>query len=314
MKNSTNIWPLRSFLFVPAHRSEWIAKAILAKPDAVVLDLEDSVPPDKQAIARSLLAREIAELADHSIAPFVRIREYSAETVDELAAAVHPGLVGIMLPKAKSAEEIRAVHDLLSFHEGRQAMQHGVVAIMPLPETATGLQQAESLASASFRVKGIVGTVSGPTTGDVALAFGFRATMGGVEQYYMNSKLVLDSRAGGAQYPIAGVFGIPMDDLVAVESLLRRAKEFGYTGSPVMHPSHVSIANSVYSPTEEEARYFEGMLQAFSEAELAGKGAVRYGGAMVDYAMLPLARQTVAEFRRRNPESGIDKSTKQTGN
>ena len=301
MTTTPPIWPLRSFLFIPAHRKEWVAKAALARPDAVVLDLEDSVPPEKQTLARESLREEIDELTRQGVAPFVRIHQYSPDTAVEIPTVVHPGLAGIMLPKANSAEEIRAVHDLLSFHEGRQGMAHCSVAIMPLPETAEGLQRAESLARASTRVRGIVGTVSGPTSGDVAQAFGFRATLGGVEQYYMNSKLVLDSRAGGAPYPIAGVFGVPMDDLAAVEAMLRRARDFGYTGSPVMHPSHVAIANAVYSPTKDEAEYFEGMLRAFAEAERAGQGAVRYRGAMIDYAMLPLAKQVVAEYRRRHP-------------
>jgi citrate lyase subunit beta/citryl-CoA lyase len=148
-------------------------------------------------------------------------------------------------------------------------------------------------------VKGIVGTVSGPVTADVARAFGFRPSMGGIEQYYMNSKLVLDSRAGGAPYPVAGVFGIPMDDLDSVEKLLLRARDFGYTGSPVMHPSHVAIAHRVYSPSAEEAEYHQGLLDEFARAEAEGLGAVRYHGVMIDYAMVPLSRDIVAEFQRR---------------
>lgn len=299
-----SIWPLRSFLFVPAHRNTWVSKAIRSHPDAVVLDLEDSVPEDQQGIARQHLAQEIEELADHGVAPFVRIHSWGQHSADEIAAIVHPGLAGVFLPKASAPAEVAGLHDLLSYHEGRRGMPHGAIAIMPLPETAEGLQRAELLARASSRVRGIVGTVSGPVSADVAEAFGFRATLGGVEQYYMNSKLVLDSRAGGAAFPIAGVFGVPLDDLRAVESLLLRARNFGYTGSPVMHPSHVAIANAVYSPTAEEYQYFEGLLQAFSEAEAQGLGAVRYQGAMIDYAMLPRARQVVAEYRRRQSQPG----------
>lgn len=293
-------WPLRSFLFVPAHRQSWVAKAVAARPDAVVLDLEDSVPPGQQALARASLPDEIAELARHGVAPFVRIHAFGPETADEVAAVVHPGLAGIMLPKASTAAEVRGLHDLLSFHEGRKGLAHGEIAIMPLPETAEGLQHAEALARASTRVRGIVGTVSGPVTADVARAFGFRPSMGGVEQYYMNSKLVLDSRAAGAPFPIAGVFGTPLDDLESVEKLLLRARDFGYTGSPVMHPSHVAIANRVYAPTAEEAEYHQGLLDAFAKAEAEGLGAVSYRGTMVDYAMLPLSREIVAEFRRRH--------------
>ena len=182
-------------------------------------------------------------------------------------------------------------------------MPHGEVAIMPLPETARGLQDAELLAAASARVRGIVGTISGPVAADVAQAFGFTPTMGGNEQLYMNSKLVLDSRAAGAPFPIAGIFGVPLDDLVAVEALVRRAKTLGYTGCPVMHPSHVSVVQSVFAPTREEAEYFSGMLDAFAAAEAAGKGAVSYRGMMIDYAMLPLARQITDEYRRRSAQS-----------
>jgi citrate lyase subunit beta/citryl-CoA lyase len=154
------------------------------------------------------------------------------------------------------------------------------------------------LAKASTRVRGIHGALSGPVSGDFARAFGFRATADGVEQLFLASKLVLDSRAGGAMYPLAGIFGTAQDDLPAVERLIRRARDLGYTGVAVMHPTHVPIANEVFRPTAEEIDYFEGLLKAFEDAEKAGLGAVAYRGAMVDYAMLPLAREVLAEARR----------------
>jgi citrate lyase subunit beta/citryl-CoA lyase len=65
-----------------------------------------------------------------------------------------------------------------------------------------------------------------------------------------------------------------------------------------MHPSHVAVANAVYRPTPEETAYYTGMLEAFEAAEKAGLGAVAYQGAMIDYAMLPFAREIVAESKR----------------
>jgi len=167
-----------------------------------------------------------------------------------------------------------------------------------LPETPEGMHDACALAKASKRVKGIHGAISGPVSGDFARAFGFRATSDGIEQLYLASKLVLDSRAGGAPYPIAGIFGTPMNDLPAVERLIRRARDVGYTGVAVMHPSHVAVANAVYRPTADDVAYFSGLLAAFEAAEKAGLGAVSYQGAMVDYAMLPLAQEVMAEARR----------------
>jgi citrate lyase subunit beta/citryl-CoA lyase len=292
------MWPIRSLLFVPAHRRDWVGKAIRHAPGAVVLDLEDSVPIAERPRARALLAEEIAELRAAGVGAVVRLNPFSDETEAEIAAAAAEGLTAVMLPKASTVDEVRAVHDLLSYHEGRAGLPRGAVAILPLPETARGLRDAHDLAKASPRVKGIVGVVSGPVTADVARAFGFRASLAGTEQLYLNSKLVLDSRAAGAPYPLAGVFGVPIGDLAATEALIRRARDLGYSGVCVMHPSHVALANAAFRPTPEEVAYFASMLAAFEEAERRGLGAVTYQGAMVDYAMLPLAREVVEEARR----------------
>ena len=292
------MWPIRSVLFVPAHRRDWVGKALRVAPHAVLLDIEDSVPHELKGQAMANLKAEIAELRAANTAAMVRLNPLSDATGVELDAAVTEGLVAVTLPKAASAGEILALHDLLSYHEGKAGLPHGTVGILPLPETAEGMQDAHLLAKASRRVKGIFGAFSGPVSGDIARAFGFRATDDGLEQIYMASKLVLDSRSAGAVYPIAGIIGTALDDLATVERMIRRARDVGYTGVAVLHPTHVPIANAVYRPTAEEAAYYQGMLDAFAEAEKAGIAAVRYHGAMVDYAMLPLAREVVAEAAR----------------
>ena len=253
------------------------------------------MPPEHKPAAMAHLHAEIAELKAAGVAAFVRLNPTHEGTEAELAAAVTDGLTAVVLPKASSAAEIAALADLLSYAEGRAGLPHGVVGILPLPETAEGMLHASDLAGASPRVKGLHGAISGPVSGDFARAFGFRATLEGSEQLYLASKLVLDSRAAGAMYPIAGIFGTPIEDTAAAERLIRRAKEIGYSGVAVMHPSHVAIAKAVYRPTAEERAYFQGMLDAFAAAEKAGLGAVRYQGAMVDYAMLALAREVLAE-------------------
>ena len=292
------MWPIRSALFVPAHRRDWVGKAIRVSPGAAVLDIEDSVPPEHKAAAMANLHSEIAELRAAGVGAFVRVNPLHERTGEEIAAATTEGLTAIVLPKVADPVEIRRLHDLLSYHEGRAGLPHGSVGILPLPETAQGMHDARDIARASDRVRGIHGALSGPVSGDFARAFGFRATSDGIEQLYLASKLVLDSRAGGAPYPIAGIFGTPMNDLAATEALIRRARDLGYTGVAVMHPSHVAIANAVFRPTPEEVAYFEGLLRAFDDAEKAGLGAVSYQGAMVDYAMLSLAREVIAEARR----------------
>jgi citrate lyase subunit beta/citryl-CoA lyase len=292
------MWPIRSALFVPAHRRDWVGKAIRVKPGAAVLDIEDSVPPQFKPQAMDYLKSEIAELRAAGVGAFVRIQPIYDGSPAEVAAAVTEGLTAIVLPKVATPAEIQTLADMLSYYEGKANVAHGSIGILPLPETAEGMYAARDLAKASTRVRGIHGALSGPVSGDFAHAFGFRASSDGLEQAYLASKLVLDSRAGGAMYPIAGIFGTAQDDLPAVERLIRRARDFGYTGVAVMHPTHVTIANAVYKPTPEEVAYFEGLLAAFETAEKAGLGAVSYQGAMVDYAMLPLAHEVLAEAKR----------------
>lgn len=289
------MWPIRSALFVPAHRRDWVAKAICVSPGAVILDIEDSVPPAFKSQAMGHLKSEIHELRDAGVGALVRIQPLHDCTAAEIEAAVTDGLTAIVPPKVAHPDEIRLLHDLLSYAEGRAGVAHGSVGIVPLPETAQGMYDACHLAKASERVRGIHGALSGPVAGDFARAFGFRATTGAEEQMYLASKLVLDSRAGGAMYPMAGIFGTAQDDLAAVERLIRRARDIGYSGVVVMHPSHVAIANAVYRPTAEEVAYYKGLLEAFGAAEKAGLGAVSYQGAMIDYAMLPLAKEVLAE-------------------
>lgn len=292
------MWPIRSALFVPAHRRDWVGKALRVKPGAAVLDIEDSVPPQFKPQAMAYLKEEIAELKAADTGAFVRIQPLYDGSAAEVEAAVCDGLTAIVLPKVASPDEIRSLADMLSYYEGKAGVERGAVGILPLPETAEGMYRAHDLAAASKRVRGIHGALSGPVSGDFARAFGFRATSDGVEQLYLGSKLVLDSRSAGAMYPMAGIFGTAQDDLPAVERLIRRARDLGYTGVAVMHPTHVPIANAVFRPTAEEVAYYQGLLKAFEEAEKAGLGAVAYQGAMVDYAMLPLAKEVLAEAAR----------------
>src|ERR1700754_3549092 len=99
-KESVSMWPIRSALFVPAHRRDWVGKAIRVSPGAAVLDIEDSVPPDAKPQAMANLREEIAELRAAGVGAFVRVNPLSDRTGEEIAAAMTEGLTAIVLPKA----------------------------------------------------------------------------------------------------------------------------------------------------------------------------------------------------------------------
>jgi citrate lyase subunit beta/citryl-CoA lyase len=286
-------------LFIPAHKLEWVRRVERFAPDAVVLDLEDAVPVASKDRARPLALEGIGILTSLSIAAFVRINALDQGGAEDVMEIATKGLAGVMLPKAGSADEVRELDALLAHAEGRAGLSYRSVAILPLPETPQGLWSARDLAAASKRVKGLVGVVGGPVAGDVARAMGFTPTLEGTEQLYLASKMVLDSRAGGAPYPMASLIGTKIEDLDAVRRLAERARSLGFAGAILIHPSHVKVANEAYTPTEEEVRYFSGLLEAMHAAEQRGDAAVSYEGAMIDYAMLPTAREVIREARRR---------------
>ena len=292
-------WPIRTMLFIPAHKLDWVRKVGRYRPDAVVLDLEDAVPPALKKEARGLAREAIGLLRDQGIAAFVRINALGEGGIDDVPELATPGFSGVMLPKANDVEQIRLLDRLLCHAEGKAGLPLDSVAIMPLPETAQGIWAARDLAAASSRCRGIIGVISGPVSGDVARAVGFRPSMEGSEQLYVASKMVLDSRAGGAPYPMGSLIGTALDDLEGVRTLARRAKAFGYSGAVLIHPTHVAVAAEVFAPTAEEVAYYRGMIEAMRDAQARGDGAVSYRGMMVDYAMLPLAQEIVAEAERR---------------
>lgn len=293
------MWPLHSMLFIPAHKLDWVRKVERFAPDSVVLDLEDAVPPALKQEARAIAREGIGLLEKAGIPAFVRINAWGEGGHDDVVAVATKGFSGVMLPKAHDVGQIRELDATLSYAEGAAGLPYRSVAIMPLPETAQGLADARHLAAASPRCRGVIGVVGGPVAGDVARAVGYRPTLEGTEQLYLASKLVLDSRAGGAPYPMASLIGTGLDDLDAVRRLATRAKGLGYSGAVLIHPSHVKVANEVFAPTPEEVEYFADLLEAMREGERRGDGAVRYRGMMVDYAMLPHAEAVLREAERR---------------
>jgi len=297
-------------LFLPAHKLDWVKKVARFRPASVVLDLEDAVPADLKQHARSVTREAISMLSAENISAFVRINAFGCGGQDDVREIVCRGLAGIILPKAGSAEEIRELDRLIGYAEGLAQLELNSVAILPLPETAEGLLNAAQLASASKRVKGLVGVIGGPVGGDVALAVGYRPSLEGTEQLYLNSKIVLDSRAGNAPYPMASIIGTKLDDHDSVRRLITRARNLGYAGVLLIHPSHVAIANEVYTPTREEVRHSAGLLEALREGTEEGSAAVRYEGVMIDYAMVPVAEAVLRDAERRGISAESNKYVK----
>ena len=287
--------PLRSELFVPGNKEDWMRKAPRYGADALILDLEDSVPPEGKAEARLLVRKMLEELGPAGQTLVVRVnRLETGLTGEDLEAITCPYLYAVMLPKVQGPEEVIEVDVLLKFFERRAGMEVGKVFIDPALETAEGIRRAYEIAMASPRVAHL--GASGGKGGDTARSIGFQWTPQGMETLFLRSKVLVDSRAAGVPYPVSGGW-MDIHDLEGLRAAAQQAKGLGYTGMHLIHPSHVPVVNEVFTPTKEEITQWQGLVKAMEEQRGQGAAAVTYQGDMVDIAHEETAR-TMLEMAR----------------
>ncbi len=273
----------RSILFVPGNRPDWMDKAPKYGPDALILDLEDAVPIAEKAEARQTVRAGIERLRERGVPIVVRVNGVNTGlTGEDVEAIVTAGLVAVAVPKLERVEEVLKVDAWIELFERKAGLPLGTVEILALPETARGIMNAYQLATACPRVGNILGGV-GARSGDVTKAIGYKWTRSGLETLYLASHVLLAARAAGIEYPIGGG-SLEVGDTELVRAQLQRAREIGYRGALLIHPSAVPIANEVFAPSTEEIEWNKGVLRAMAEAERAGRAAVTYDGMMIDYA------------------------------
>jgi citrate lyase subunit beta/citryl-CoA lyase len=282
--------PIRSLLYVPGNKLDWMLKAPRYGSDALILDLEDSVPPDQKVQSRALVQRAIDELGHlHRPKLFARMNALATGLAEgDLEAVVRPGLFAIEAPKIDGPEDMRTLDALLSDLESRAGLPVGQTAIMPLTESARAMREAYEIAMASPRVAYLF-VAGGSGDGDMARVLGFRETPGRLETLYVRSKIVLDARAAGV-FPICGLLG-PLADLEGLSRQAEEARDLGFTGSNVVHPSHVPIVNRAFSPKQSDLDHWREIVATVEEGQRRGTAAVAYKGKMLDIAHLSYARE-----------------------
>jgi citrate lyase subunit beta / citryl-CoA lyase len=297
--------PLRSLLFVPGNKAAWMEKAPQYGADALILDLEDSVPHPDKATARTLVRQAIETLSARGQTLYVRVNALETNmTGDDLNAIVGAGLCGLLPPKVEAAGDVSQLDTLLAYFEHREGLTPGSLEIIPTLETAKGIRNAYEIALASPRVASIAGGAG--KGGDTNRSLGYRWTREGTETLFIRSKVLLDARAAGIQYPlVASWFDVGDRDGLIADA--QRNRQLGFSGMLLIHPSHVAPVNQIFTPSVEELAYYRGLLDAMEKAEQQGTAAVAYQGAMVDIAMVKTAQQMLALARTINTRNVKEK-------
>jgi citrate lyase subunit beta/citryl-CoA lyase len=282
--------PIRSFLFVPGNKDSWIEKSVASKADALILDLEDSVPPEQKVQARGIVAGKLEWLAARKQRNWVRInRSPHLYDFEDILAIVGPHLEGVFVSKPIGPEDIDTVSALLSEAEYRKGVPVGSTRVIPLLETARSLQFAYEIALRE-RVPAIVGASC--RNADVERALNTVWSPGGREALYLQSRVVMAARAAG-KLPIGGVWQ-QVRDLDGLRATTVDDRALGMSGALALHPSNVEIINQTYTPSPEDVAYYRGMVAALDEAQAKGRASCIYDGEHIDIAHVKTAQEIIA--------------------
>lgn len=278
----------RSRLYLPGNEPKFMVNAGLHQPDAVILDLEDSVHPQEKDAARLLVRNALRSIDFFGAERMVRINQLPLG-LEDLDAVIPEAPEMVLIPKVETPEQVVEVADRIR----HLREEHGVpslIWLMPILESGLGIENAFAIARASD-------TVAALTIGleDYTADLGVVKTRGGEETAWARSRLVNAAKAAGVQ-AIDSVYG----DVADEEGLLawgERARGMGFVGMGCIHPRQIRVIHSAFAPTQPELDRALRIVEAFEEAQAKGLGVVSLGTKMIDRPVVLRARNLVEQAR-----------------
>jgi len=269
-------------MFVPGNRQRFIDKAFEeSRPDAVLLDIEDGVPPAQKAAARAQIAEALARRVS-GVLRYVRVNRVGSDWWKlDIAAVRAPGLDGVCIPKVESVDEIDAMASELD----RAGLSASILCAV---ESALGLVRAPQLAANPL----VSGLMFGAEDFALDLGLGTLREAEARELVYARSALVVAAASAG-KMSVDGVFP-DLEDGEGFEADVLQARRLGFTGKATFHPKQISGINAVFSPSPAELEYARRVVDAFEAAQARGDGAVALGGQLVDLPIVVRAQRLLA--------------------
>lgn len=273
----------RTMLFLPGNNPNMLINGGYLGADSVIFDLEDAISPDEKDSARILVKNVLKSLEFGSCEMIIRINALDTPYWEEDIEEMIPLRPDVVMP-AKVSDQAY-IHRLIGKIRSVEA-KSGVtkpIQVMPLIETALGLENAFQIATADKRIAALY-------LGAEDLTADLRSprTKEGHEIFYARARLVSAARAAGIE-----AYDTPftdIDDPAGLERDARLAKSLGFSGKAVISPRHVDIVNAVFSPSREEIEYAGDVFAAIEEARRKGKGAISLRGKMIDAPIVERAR------------------------
>ena len=287
---------LRSLLFVPGNKANMLEKALALAPDALVPDMEDSVPVAEKANARATIRSWLPRLAATGIPVIPRVNALDTDWLEaDLEAVVGPGVFGISVGKVRGAADIAAISQLIGALERRAGLSPSTLRLLPWIETAEAIVNVSAICRASERIVGV--------------AFGgedFTFDMG-VERLEDDSQVAYARQALCVAARAAHVLALDtpyfkLRNLEGLRDSSLRAKSIGFKGRFAIHPEQIDALNECFSPSAHEIAHAERVVAAFEEAERRGRGSTSLDGWVIDVPVVKRARALLELAQRMRAE------------
>lgn len=279
----------RSVLFLPGNSPGMLANGAIFGADSLILDLEDAVSVSQKDCARYLVREALKALDFGNCTRIIRINGMDTPFWERDLEAVLPQQPDfIMVTKVNGGDQIRRAEEKIEQLEARWCIEGGKLGIVPLLETAAGIEHACEIAVSSPRVASLYLGAE-----DLTADLRCRRTKPGSEIYYAREKLVYAARAAGIE-----AYDTPFTDINDSEGLeedVKLARSLGFTGKLAVSPRQVACINRVFSPAPEEISYAEQVCKAAKRAQAQGKGVVSLDGKMIDAPIVIRAYQILQE-------------------
>ena len=273
-----------SRLYLPGNTPSLMINAGIHKPDGIILDLEDSVAPDKKAEACLLVRNALRHLNFYGAERMVRINQVP-KGLDDLDFIIPHNVNLILIPKCESAGQIHQVNKKIDELKSKHNIKD-TVWLMPIIESALGVINAYEIASAADNVVSLAIGLE-----DYTADIGTRRTNEGTESFFARSQVVNAARAARIQ-PIDSVFS-DVADMEALKQNVLRSKALGFDGMGCIHPRQIAVVHENFAPDKAEIEKAKKIVNAFIEANEKGLGVVSLGTKMIDPPVVKRAQNTI---------------------
>jgi len=285
----------RSRLYIPGNNPYLMQGITFYNADGIILDLEDSVPIEEKDTARMLVSYALKNIDFAKSERMVRINSLDICGADDIDAVLQYKPDVILIPKCETEYDVKKVAEILEKTEKRFNLYGYQIKLIPIIESAKGVENAYQIASVSDRNVSLAFGAE-----DYTVSLGVKKTEGEDELLFARQSIVNAAKAAGIQASDSVYSNI--ENIEGLKKSTEKSKILGFDGRGVIHPSQIDIVHSVFMPSEKEIEEAKEIIEVFNKAKENGSGVVKHKGKMIDMPIMLRAMRIVSTAKTINQE------------